>query len=283
MTKTNLQLLEAHPLAKIIPRMSKEDYTTLVKDIGKFGCRNPIDLYEGKILDGINRKKACVELGSDCPTREITFPSDAEALAYVISQNVPRRHLTTGQRAVIAAKLATMKKGDNQHSLKKLSSEAAAKDTKVSITSLKHAKFVQEKGAPETIAALEDGSIKLAKAVAIAHEFKSKQSEMVEKAKATKPTTTNHMAQRRKTRTATQEKAKITEILNEPGPVKFLKKMQGAHSSTDEYLSAFKKATLAKHPALPESFSKKVTQITGILHRLHMELGNLLRKWEQAR
>jgi hypothetical protein len=58
-----------------------------------YGCRNPIIIYEGKISDGQSRYKICQELGIECPTREKKFKKAAKAQAYVISQNIKRRHL----------------------------------------------------------------------------------------------------------------------------------------------------------------------------------------------
>src|SRR5690242_6457327 len=55
--------LEPHPLAGRIPEMLSDEYVDLVKDIQKHGLREPLVLFEGKILDGRHRYRACAELG----------------------------------------------------------------------------------------------------------------------------------------------------------------------------------------------------------------------------
>ena len=67
------------------------------------GLREPITLYEGKVIDGKHRYRACVELGIEPHTRELS--GAGTPLEYIISENVKRRHLTVGQRAALAVEL----------------------------------------------------------------------------------------------------------------------------------------------------------------------------------
>lgn len=50
---------ENHPLANLFPMMGDEELKVLIEDHRKNGQRNPITTYEGKILDGRNRFRAC--------------------------------------------------------------------------------------------------------------------------------------------------------------------------------------------------------------------------------
>ena len=88
-----------HPLADLIPAMSDGEYAELRADIEANGLLAPIMLYEGKILDGRHRARACGELGLEPETHEY---EGEEAARFVISMNVHRRHLTTTQKAMIA-------------------------------------------------------------------------------------------------------------------------------------------------------------------------------------
>jgi ParB-like chromosome segregation protein Spo0J len=97
---------EFHPLADIDPLIDGADYASLIEDIRKHGLREPIVLYQGKILDGRNRARACAEADVDLLFVEKTFTSDADAVAFLDSANLHRRHLTPKQkRQRIAARL----------------------------------------------------------------------------------------------------------------------------------------------------------------------------------
>jgi len=67
----------------------------------------PVVTYQGDILDGWNRQKACDELGVTPSYREFEG-NDAEALEYVVSTN-RRRDLNKGQRAMLAVKASELR------------------------------------------------------------------------------------------------------------------------------------------------------------------------------
>lgn len=93
-----------HPIADMVPPMTAEEYAELKADIKAHGLHEPITLYEGKILDGKHRYRACRELGLEIKTH-VWRSEDGTPLDYIISENVKRRHLTTGQRAALALEL----------------------------------------------------------------------------------------------------------------------------------------------------------------------------------
>jgi hypothetical protein len=94
-----------HPLASTFPLMEGGEFTALIDDIRAHGLREPIILYDGMILDGRNRDRACREAGIAPQFREMPFGSRAEAAAYVISANILRRHLTGDQKRELIEKL----------------------------------------------------------------------------------------------------------------------------------------------------------------------------------
>lgn len=87
----------------IFPEAKAEDFTRLLDDIrtNGFDQKQPVTLYQGEVLDGWNRTKACQELGIKPPTVIFTG-TDAEAIAFVMRTN-KRRNLNSGQWACIAA------------------------------------------------------------------------------------------------------------------------------------------------------------------------------------
>ena len=91
---------EPHRLAEAFPPIDGAEFEELVADIRKNGLINPVTMYQGKVLDGRNRVRACQIAGvkiervpwmGECGTPE----------AFVIARNVVRRHLTADQRAVL--------------------------------------------------------------------------------------------------------------------------------------------------------------------------------------
>jgi ParB-like chromosome segregation protein Spo0J len=52
-----------HPLAEVLPLLTGREFDDLVEDIGKNGLRDPINLFEGRIIDGRNRERACLKAG----------------------------------------------------------------------------------------------------------------------------------------------------------------------------------------------------------------------------
>lgn len=87
----------------IFPEAKAEDYNRLLEDIKSNGYdkTQPITIYEGEIIDGWNRQRACDEIG--IKPEYVTFNgTDGEAIALVMRTN-KRRNLNSGQWACIAA------------------------------------------------------------------------------------------------------------------------------------------------------------------------------------
>jgi ParB-like chromosome segregation protein Spo0J len=104
--------LEPHPFSKMFPPISQEDFDKLVADIKDNGLHHPVVRYQGKILDGNNRYRACGQAGVE-PKFADFEGTDAQAQAYVISANIHRRHLSLEQRREI---IATLLKADSTKS-----------------------------------------------------------------------------------------------------------------------------------------------------------------------
>jgi ParB-like chromosome segregation protein Spo0J len=154
--------------------MEKHQFAEFVADIKVNGVREPVWKHKGQILDGRNRWLACGVLGIKCPTRE--YVGDEKGLlAFVVSQNLHRRHLDASQRAMIAARIADMRQGertDIQPSPNlgkvKVSTDAAAKLLNVATGSVDSAKKVIAKAQPEVVKAVEQGNLAVSAAARIA-------------------------------------------------------------------------------------------------------------------
>jgi N6-adenosine-specific RNA methylase IME4 len=169
--------LEFHPLAAIFPLIEGPDFDELVTDIRQHGLREPVVLFEGRILDGRNRYRAC--LAADIECRFETYQG-VDPVAYVVSLNLRRRHLDESQRAMVAAKLATLKRGDNQHSpIGETSQARAAEVLNVGKRSVERAADVREHGAPELVHAVERGAVSVSAAADVAGLPQDRQREIV--------------------------------------------------------------------------------------------------------
>jgi hypothetical protein len=62
--------LQAHTIAAAWPKMPPDRFAELVESIRSRGLSEDIVLYEGQILDGVNRYKACLEAESPPRTRQ---------------------------------------------------------------------------------------------------------------------------------------------------------------------------------------------------------------------
>lgn len=167
---------ELHDLCKILPDMSAEQFRAHVADIRANGLLHPIVLHEGKILDGRHRYRACLEIGAE--PRFVEF-AGRDALAYVLSENLHRRHLSESQRAMVAAKLASMGKGNPTGANGRSPGNApigafppqpqAADMLNVSRRAVQRANVVKDRGAPELVAKVEAGEITVNEAEQVAH------------------------------------------------------------------------------------------------------------------
>jgi N6-adenosine-specific RNA methylase IME4 len=151
-------VLTYHPLANLFPLIEGAEFEEFVADVGQCGVREPIVLYEGKILDGRNRYRASVQAGVPCPTRVY---DDDDPLGFVISLNLKRRHLDESQRSMVAARLATLARGqrqDRQICRSTTQAEAGAL-LNVGERSVRSAVLVRDHGAPELQQAVDRGGV----------------------------------------------------------------------------------------------------------------------------
>jgi DNA modification methylase len=96
-----------HDIAKLFPLLEGPEYDALKADIAANGLLEPIWLHpDGSIIDGRNRHRACIE--TETPPRFRTWQGDGSLVAFVVSLNLHRRHLTSSQRAAVALELLPM-------------------------------------------------------------------------------------------------------------------------------------------------------------------------------
>lgn len=170
--------LEDHPLSEIFPLMGDADLAALADDIEANGLRDPVWLYEGKILDGRNRYRACRLKDID---HRVEHYKGRDPLGFVISKNLHRRHLTESQRAMVAANIANAKEGRRPvtSGIPLVTQTQAAGMLGVSVDSVKDAKTVKEQGVPELVEAVVKGEVSVSAAAEVAKLPKAEQKKAV--------------------------------------------------------------------------------------------------------
>ena len=184
--------IKIHPACDLFPPMSEEDYQELKADIAANGVQESVTFWRGQLIDGRHRVRAMQELGINVGYHSSEIYESADPLAFAISVNLKRRHLTTSQRAMVANKLATLQNGSNQHVIEgtsfdgpNLKQEEAAKALNVSLPSVQRARALEREAAPEVAAAVHAGTVTLNAATNLvkAEPDKQKQAAIVARGK----------------------------------------------------------------------------------------------------
>jgi hypothetical protein len=109
------QTFNVHPATDVFPMMSERELDALGADIKANGLRLPIVVGNGLLLEGRNRLEAMERAGIDLEREGLTGShrwsanldvySGDDPVAYIISANIHRRHLTKQQQAdlIVAA------------------------------------------------------------------------------------------------------------------------------------------------------------------------------------
>lgn len=139
--------IQTHTFAALFPMMSAADHAALTANIKVNGLLHPITTYDGQIIDGRNRHRACLEAGVEPRFEEL--PEGVHPLEFVVATNYTRRHLSESQRALAAARI-------EEHSI---SREDAATMFKIKNASIKQAEAVLKNGIPSLVEAVENDRI----------------------------------------------------------------------------------------------------------------------------
>ena len=161
-----MEQLKFHPVSEIFPSMPPAEFDALVADITANGLREPIHIMGDSVVDGRHRYRACLQAGVE--PQFVVVPDGTDLNALVISLNLRRRHLDESQRAMVAARLANLPLGSNQHAqICAPSQDSAAEMLNVSRRTVQHARAVLEHGAPELATAVDTGVIAVSSAAAL--------------------------------------------------------------------------------------------------------------------
>lgn len=201
-TGKDYPVLVPHELADVSALLDDEheDFQALVADIKQQGLLDAVVLFEGKILDGRHRYRATVQAKQVLKTAHF-LGTKAEALSFVMSRRT-RRNETEAQKVAAAnaylKHLKALRKAGEATQASDLPDNKPAKsgrpatnaDVKqvademgVNARSLRDVEKIDQNAAPEVLDAINDGTLSLRRAKAIAALPQEAQAEAVERAR----------------------------------------------------------------------------------------------------
>lgn len=156
---TEVQVLEVHPLAMLVPGMSEEDDKRLRADVQANGIREPLVVLDGKVLDGRNRLRIASQEGAVVRLKAFDG-TEEQARSYVWSVNVARRHLSVPQLALAAQRFGFIAE-EKERDAKRWPAEVSRR-TGGSVTPETLRRFDQGRvpQAPVTVARIDEGTIR---------------------------------------------------------------------------------------------------------------------------
>jgi ParB-like chromosome segregation protein Spo0J len=152
--------------------MTEDELRALTKDIKANGLIDNIILtQDGQLLDGRNRLIACERLGIE---PRVDIYSGTDLVAFSISKNLSRRHLSRQELELIGAGLANLELGSNQFKRKegpsyegpsskqgevRRSEKQVAKQLGVSVAGIQDARSLRRSASPNVIDFVKTGKV----------------------------------------------------------------------------------------------------------------------------
>ena len=168
----------------LIPPLTPEEFAQLEANLKAEGCRDPLVMWQGIIIDGHNRYEICTRHGIGFEKVRKEFADRSEVIEWIIRNQFGRRNLDAYQRTKLALRLeeaiaARAKANQRDHggtapgkTLSQKSAEVSPVETREEIAKLAggsrdtvdKVKAIEKKAAPEIKAALAKGEISINKA-----------------------------------------------------------------------------------------------------------------------
>ena len=98
MEKKMYKLTINDDLANLMPPLTKEEDALLTNSLLNEGCREPLVVWNGTIVDGHNRYRICWRHGVPFTYVEKNFESETEAMLWAVRNQMARRNLTDFQK-----------------------------------------------------------------------------------------------------------------------------------------------------------------------------------------
>ena len=171
----------------LIPPLSNEEYKQLEENCIRDGVRDPLVVWrldDGSafLVDGYNHSKIAMEHGLRVETRDMHFETRADAIAWIINNQLGRRNLSAYDRSLLALKLKPTiaekakkrmmsgKADPNQKSDEGLTSTALGKIAGVSHDTIHKVETIEKKASDKTKQLVRSGKLSINQAYNSVHE-----------------------------------------------------------------------------------------------------------------
>lgn len=102
----------------LVSPLTKDEFERLQKSIIDEGCRDPLIISDGEIIDGHNRYKICKDNNKSFKTKEKKFKDNNEKKIWIINNQLARRNLSNYDRTRLALKQEDIFKEQSNKNLK---------------------------------------------------------------------------------------------------------------------------------------------------------------------
>jgi len=178
-----MQITVDPKLKALIPPLSQDEYDKLEENLIADGCRDPLVVWDGLLIDGHNRYEICQKHNIRFDTKDMMFKNHDEAKEWMLWNQLGRRNLTDYDRTVLALELEEIVKARAKENLVQSGKQygkgsqksenpikpvdtmkEVAKVAGVSHDTVAKVKKIEEKATPEVKKALSEGKISINKA-----------------------------------------------------------------------------------------------------------------------
>ena len=104
MENTTTELAIDNEFRDLVTPLTREEYSQLETNILAEGCRHPLVVWAGVIIDGHNRYRICKEHGLPFEVEEIDFADRRQAINWIIDNQLGRRNLAPWQMSILRGK-----------------------------------------------------------------------------------------------------------------------------------------------------------------------------------
>lgn len=169
MNENNNLPRQRHPLSALCPPMHPDVFAAMLVDVGERGVQEPVDIFDGMVLDGWHRFNAAHQMGVPCPEHQFTGTLE-DAKRHVLGKLL-HRDMNASQRALVVVDIHEWRpRGNKPEPGSGFSEHQMAEEAGVTDRTIRQAKAVTRNAIPEVREKVAAGDMSLKQAEQIARQ-----------------------------------------------------------------------------------------------------------------